>query len=69
MEAEALVRLGKHKATKGCLYVKRLADIDLKVRKLLIRRSIAVTPRAYPGGMWEEVSEFPAWDVDQNASK
>jgi hypothetical protein len=48
LEPEALARLGKHKATKGCLYVKRLADIDLKVLKALIKWSIAATRKAYP---------------------
>jgi hypothetical protein len=32
----ALERLGKHKAGMGCLYIKKLADIDLKVLKGLI---------------------------------
>lgn len=49
VEAETLAKLGKHKATKGCLYVKRLADIDLKVLKAMIKKSIAATRKAYPG--------------------
>lgn len=44
-----LAKLGKHRATKGCLYVKRLADIDLKVLRNMIERSIAATRKAYPG--------------------
>lgn len=32
-----LTKLGKHRATKGCLYVKRLADIDLKVLKAMFK--------------------------------
>lgn len=48
LDAETLAKLGKHKATKGCLYVKRLADIDLKVLKALIKRSIAATRKAHP---------------------
>lgn len=47
-EPELLAKLGKHKATKGCLYVKRLADIDLKVLKSIIKKSIAVTKKMYP---------------------
>ena len=47
-DPEALAKLGKHKASKGCLYVKKLADIDLKVLKALIKKSIAVTRKAYP---------------------
>lgn len=49
LEPDTLAKLGKHRATKGCLYVKRLADIDLKVLKALIKRSIAATRKAYPG--------------------
>lgn len=33
-------RLGKHKTGKSCLYVKRLADIDLKVLESLMQGSI-----------------------------
>lgn len=44
----ALAKLGKHKATKGCVYVKRLADIDLKVLKGLVKKSIAATRKRYP---------------------
>ena len=32
-----LAKLGKHKVGKGCLYIKRLADVDLKVLKDMIR--------------------------------
>jgi hypothetical protein len=39
--AELLSQLGKHKLGKSCLYVKRLADLDLKVLKNMIRQSIA----------------------------
>jgi hypothetical protein len=35
-----MFQLGKHKTGKSCLYVKRLADIDLKVLESLMRRSI-----------------------------
>ena len=37
---ELLARLGKHKAGMGCIYVKSLSDIDLKVLEKLIRSSI-----------------------------
>ena len=47
-EPELLAKLGRHRATKGCLYVKRLADIDLKVLKLMLKRSIARTRKADP---------------------
>jgi Domain of unknown function (DU1801) len=37
-----LERLGPHKTGKGCLYVKRLADIDLDVLRALVTRSMKV---------------------------
>jgi Domain of unknown function (DU1801) len=47
-EPELLAKLGKHKATKGCLYLKRLEDIDMKVLKSIIKKSIAVVRKTYP---------------------
>jgi hypothetical protein len=35
-----LERLGPHKTGKSCLYVKRLADIDLDVLRTLVTRSM-----------------------------
>jgi len=37
---ELLSRLGKHKTGKGCLYIKKLADVDLAVLQELIDRSV-----------------------------
>jgi Domain of unknown function (DU1801) len=37
---ELLEKLGKHSVSKGCLYIKRLSDIDLPTLKKLIRESI-----------------------------
>jgi hypothetical protein len=37
-----LAQLGPHRAGKSCLYVKRLADIDLGVLRRLIQRSVDV---------------------------
>lgn len=45
---ELMAKLGKHKATKGCVYVKRLADIDMTVLRTLFKRSIALIRKAYP---------------------
>ncbi len=36
-----LAKLGKHTTGKGCLYIKRLADVDQKVLQALIARSVA----------------------------
>lgn len=43
-----LAQLGKHKAAKACLYVKRLADIDLKVLEQLVAGSVEEMKRRYP---------------------
>jgi len=39
-----LPRLGKHTTGKGCLYIKKLADVDLKVLEKMI--SIAVAKKS-----------------------
>ncbi len=36
----ALARLGKHKAGKGCVWIKRLADVDITVLRELIAASL-----------------------------
>src|SRR4051812_39489298 len=38
-EEERLARLGKYKGGKGCLYVKRLADLDVAALEELLRAS------------------------------
>ena len=40
---DLLKKLGKHSLGKGCLYIKRLSDVDLPTLKTLIRR--AAKPR------------------------
>ena len=42
-----LSRLGKHKTGKGCLYIKNLDDVDRKVLKELIARSVAEMRKRY----------------------
>jgi hypothetical protein len=37
--AAELEKLGKHKTSKGCLYIKRLSDVDVNVLKFLIKDS------------------------------
>ena len=34
--ADALVKLGKHKMGGGCLYINKLADVDIKVLEKMI---------------------------------
>jgi len=42
-----LSKLGKHKMGKGCLYVRRLSEVDLKVLEQLIIGSVAERKRHY----------------------
>lgn len=45
---EILGRLGKFKAGKGCLYLKRLADVDLAVLRELVAASVAHLRAEWP---------------------
>jgi hypothetical protein len=38
---EMLAKLGKHTTGKGCVYVKKLADVDQKVLKSMIEKSFS----------------------------
>jgi hypothetical protein len=40
--AKLVAKLGPHKTGKGCLYLKRLSDVDLDVLKELVDRSVRV---------------------------
>lgn len=40
-QAELLHKLGKHKTGKGCLYIRKLDDIDVKVLEKLVVKSVA----------------------------
>ena len=42
-EKELLKKLGKCKWGKGCLYINKLADIDLEVLKILIQKSLILS--------------------------
>jgi hypothetical protein len=42
--APLLKKLGKCKTGKGCLYIKKLADVDLDVLRHLIQRALAALP-------------------------
>ena len=46
---EALMqRLGKHKTGKSCLYLNKLADVDVAVLEKLIAASVAAMRKKYP---------------------
>jgi Domain of unknown function (DU1801) len=38
-----LAKLGKHTTGKGCLYIKKLADVDVKVLETLLQTAVAAT--------------------------
>lgn len=46
-QGELLARLGKHKMGKSCLYLKRLADLDVAVLEKLIGGSVAGLKRRH----------------------
>lgn len=43
-----LAKLGKHTTGKGCLYIKKLADVDEKVLERIIARAVAKTQKKHP---------------------
>jgi hypothetical protein len=43
-----LEKFGKHKTTKGCIYVKKMADVDVEILKKMIRASVKHTQAKYP---------------------
>lgn len=45
-----LERLGKHSTGKSCLYIKRLADVDLAVLEEMLRKSAVATREASAPG-------------------
>jgi hypothetical protein len=46
---ELLSRLGKHKMGKGCLYIRKLSEVDLEVLEQLIDGSVAERTRRHQG--------------------
>lgn len=46
-EPKRMAKLGKHKTSKACLFVKRLEDIDVGVLKTLPKRSIVLVKKTY----------------------
>jgi hypothetical protein len=48
--ADLMKRLGKHKTGKGCVYVKKLDDVDAKVLRQLVARTTKAAQAFIPGG-------------------
>lgn len=46
---EWLLKLGKHKSGKGCVYIQKLADIDTGILKQIITTSVNYIRQQYPG--------------------
>jgi len=47
-QAPLLARLGKHRTGKSCLYIKKLADVDMAVLEEITRTAIAHMDATYP---------------------
>jgi hypothetical protein len=47
--AALLAKLGKHTSGKGCLYIKKLADVDQHVLETLVVKSLASKRARHPG--------------------
>jgi hypothetical protein len=48
-QTELLNKLGKHKAGKGCLYIRKLEDVDLGILESLVSQGVAHLKKKYPG--------------------
>jgi hypothetical protein len=46
-QGELLSRLGKHRIGKGCLYVRKLGDVDLKILEQLVGAAFAERKNRY----------------------
>lgn len=47
-QTEKLTRLGKHKTGKSCLYIKKLADVDMGVLEEIATDALSYMNRKYP---------------------
>ncbi|AXC15508.1 hypothetical protein ACPOL_6267 [Acidisarcina polymorpha] len=43
-----LAKLGRHTTGKGCLYIKKLADVDIRVLETLAEKADETTTAQYP---------------------
>jgi hypothetical protein len=48
-KAELLTKLGKHKTSVACIYIKKLADVDMEVLQEMIVDSVVYMGEKYPG--------------------
>ena len=45
LESDLMKKLGKHKTGKGCLYIKKLEDVDIKVLKELLKQAVVTAKK------------------------
>ena len=46
-DAKLLARLGKHKVSKGCMYINKLHDVDRDVLREIVEKSVAEMRKRY----------------------
>ena len=46
--SDLMEKLGKYKTGKSCLYIKKLQDIDIKILKELMKKSLLNMEKLYP---------------------
>ena len=46
-QEDLLEKLGRHKMGKGCLYIRRLEDVDMKILERLVKGSVAEVKKIY----------------------
>ncbi|MBK9731682.1 MAG: DUF1801 domain-containing protein [Chitinophagaceae bacterium] len=46
---ELLEKFGKHKASKGCVYIQKLEDIDTAILARMVKNHMAHIKKLYPG--------------------
>jgi hypothetical protein len=44
---ELLSKLGKHKMGKGCFYISKMTDIDVRVLEQLLKKSVAESKKQH----------------------
>lgn len=47
-QSEMLAQLGKHKIGRACLYINKLADVDMDILRELMVKSVAAQRKKYP---------------------
>jgi hypothetical protein len=45
---DLLAKLGKHKTSKGCLYINKLSDVDESILKKIIKHNLDEMEKQYP---------------------